>query len=167
MYNPIDEHDELAEYIELYNHSVATVALYDPVNPSNTWKFTKGVDYAFPSLVTILPGEYILVVRTDPDIFRYVHSISPTIDIYGPYDGALDNGGEKLELSMPGAPEPDSYVPYIRLEQVNYSDGSHPVGSDPWPTSADGDGDSLNRKVAGDYGNDIDNWQAAAPTPGS
>jgi hypothetical protein len=167
MYNSANERDELGEYIELYNHSVATVALYDPANPSNTWKFTKGVDYTFPSLVTMAPSEYILVVRTDPDIFRYVHSISPTIDIYGPYDGALDNDGEKLELSMPGSPEPDSYVPYIRLEQVNYSDGSHPVGDDPWPISADGDGDSLNRKVAGDYGNDIDNWQADTPTPGS
>jgi len=169
MYNPSSDPDELAEYIELYNRSGSPVALYDPANPSNTWKFTKGVDYSFPTLVTMTPSEYILIVRTDPDIFRYVHSISPTIDIYGPYDGALDNSGEKLELSMPGTPEP-SYVPYIRLEQVNYSDGSHPVGSDPWPTDADGtfgDGDSLNRDVAGDYGNDIDNWQAITPSPGT
>jgi len=30
-----------------------------------------------------------------------------------------------------------------------------------------GDGDSLNRDVAGDYGNDIDNWQAITPSPGT
>ena len=117
--------------------------------------------------VTIPGGDRILIVRTAPDIFRYVHGISPSVDIYGPYNGKLENDGEKLELSMPGTPEPDSYVPYIRHEQVNYSDGSHPFGTDPWPTNADGNGDSLNRKVSGDYSNDVDNWQTASPTPGT
>jgi len=166
-YNPSDNYDLLAEYIELYNRSGSTITLYDPFNPTNTWKFTKGVDYTFPTLVIMTPSEYILIVRTDPDIFRYVHSISPTIDIYGPYDGALDNSGEKLELSEPGSPEPGGFVPYIRLEQVNYSDGEHPLGSDPWPTTPDGGGDSLGRKVNSDYSNDVDNWQAITPSPGT
>ena len=66
---------------------------------------------------------------------------------------------------MPGAPEP-GFVPYIRMEQVNFSDGSHPLGNDPWPPGADGTvGASLHRKVAGEYGNDVANWLAAAPTP--
>ncbi len=30
----------------------------------------------------------------------------------------------------------------------------------------DGLGDSLTRKVLGNYGNDLANWQAATPTPG-
>jgi hypothetical protein len=66
---------------------------------------------------------------------------------------------------MPGDPEP-GFVPYIRTEKVNFSDGSHPLGSDPWPSGADGLlGYSLNRVVAGDYGNDVANWQAASPSP--
>jgi len=37
---------------------------------------------------------------------------------------------------------------------------------DLWPTEADGLGKSLSRKVATDYGNDVANWKAAAPSPG-
>jgi hypothetical protein len=53
---------------------------------------------------------------------------------------------------------------------VTYSDGSHPEdcpgGVDLWPTSADGRGFSLTRKVADDYGNDVANWQGNVPSPG-
>jgi hypothetical protein len=35
------------------------------------------------------------------------------------------------------------------------------VDDDPWPTSPDGDGDALARKIPANYGNDVDNWQAA------
>ena len=165
MYNPSLDHDEVAEYIELLNRSGSAVDLFDAANPSNTWKFTKGIDYTFPPGVSIPAGAHILVVRTDPDIFRQVHGIPLTREIYGPYADALGNDGEKLELSMPGAPEP-AFVPYIRTEKVNFSDGSHPVATDPWPLDADGSiGYSLQRKVADDYGNDVDNWEAAAPTP--
>jgi len=165
MYNPSLQPDEVAEYIELFNRSRSTIHLYDPAHPSNTWKFTKGLDYTFPPGVSIPPGAHILVVRTDPDLFRYVYDIPLTRAIYGPYTDVLSNDGEKLELSMPGNPEP-GFVPYIRTEKINFSDGSHPVGNDPWPSDADGTlGYSLQRKVAADYGNDVANWLAAAPTP--
>ena len=165
MYNPAPNRDEVAEYIELFNRSRSAVDLFDPANPLNTWKFTKGIDYTFPPGVSIPSGAHVLVVRTDPDIFRQVHDIPLTREIYGPYADALDNDGEKLELSMPGAPEP-GFVPHIRTEKVNFSDGSHPVGNDPWPSDADGTlGYSLQRNAAGQYGNDVANWLAAAPTP--
>jgi hypothetical protein len=165
MYNPSQNHDEIAEYIELFNRSSDTVNLYDESNPSNTWKFTKGIDYVFPPEVSIAPEAHILVVRTDPDIFRQVHGIPLTCEIFGPYSDALNNDGEKLELSMPGAPEP-GFVPYIRAEMVNFSDGAHPADNDPWPTNADGTvGYSLHRRTVAGYGNDVANWQAAAPTP--
>ena len=47
---------------------------------------------------------------------------------------------------------------YIRVDRVNYSDGSHPEncpgGIDLWPSQADGEGYSLTRDVLSDYGND-------------
>lgn len=165
MYHPAIESDEVGEYIELYNRSGSTVALFDPAHPTHTWKFTQGIDYTFPPGVSIPAGGHVLVVRTDPDIFRYVHGIPLSRDIYGPYTGALDNAGETIELAMPGDPEL-GFVPYIRTERITFSDGSHPVGNDPWPSDADGTaGYSLNRIVASVHGNDVANWQAATPTP--
>jgi hypothetical protein len=167
MYNPSLHPDELAEYIELFNHSSTTVPLFDPAYPSNTWRFTGVIDYVFPPGISLPAGAHLLVVRTDPDVFRHVHGIPASRPVYGPYSDALANDGEKIELSMPGDPEP-GFVPYLRVEKVNFSDGSHPAGDDPWPPNADGmTGYSLNRVVPADYGNDVVNWQAAAPTPAS
>jgi hypothetical protein len=164
MYNPVMR-DETAEYIELFNRTSSTVDLFDAANPANTWKFTQGIEYTFQSGVSIPAGSHILLVRTDPDIFRHIHGIPPEREIYGPYTGALGNDGEKIELSMPGDPEP-GFVPYILAEKVNFSDGSHPLGNDPWPADADGTlGYSLQRNVAGEYGNDVANWQAAEASP--
>ncbi|MCD6392313.1 MAG: lamin tail domain-containing protein, partial [Planctomycetes bacterium] len=165
MYNP-QAPDSDAEYIELTNLTGGTVYLYDPANPANTWRI-KGVSYAFPPGVTLSANETILVTRGDPAAFRSTYGISAGIDIYGPYPGALDNGGEKVTLIQPGEPDPITFeVPEIRIDRVNYSDGSHPVGDDPWPTTPDGGGKSLTRKVLADYGNDLANWQADDPSPG-
>jgi hypothetical protein len=49
---------------------------------------------------------------------------------------------------------------YIRIDRVNYDDVA------PWPTTPDGAGDALARKITTDYGNDVDNWQADSPSPG-
>ncbi len=171
MYHSGNQYDRLAEYIELYNRSGSTVKLYDVNNPTNTWKFTNGIDFTFPAGVTLGPGKYLLVSRCNPTIFRTVYSVPSDVNVFGPFANgtALANDGEKVELSKPETPEPDGYVPYIRVEQVNYSDGSHPAAgavSDPWPTTPDGGGKSLGRKVPGNYGNDVDNWQAVTPSPG-
>ena len=73
----------------------------------------------------------------------------------------MSNAGERLELSMVGD---------IRVDRVNFSDGSHPEncpgGVDLWPVEADGAGSSLTREVPSDYGNDPDNWNASSPSPG-
>ena len=79
--------------------------------------------------------------------------------------GSLSNGGEQLELHKPGDIK-DLRRMYIRVDRVSYSDGSHPVVGDPWPTEPDDSDDyTLHRKVADDYGNDVINWEATAATP--
>jgi hypothetical protein len=89
--------------------------------------------------------------------------------ILGPYDGKLSNAGERLELSMPGDFDKFGVRQYIRVDRVNYSDGSHPEDSlgsvDLWPIGPDGYGQSLTRKVSTDYGNDPANWVASTPSP--
>lgn len=109
----------------------------------------------------------MIITRCNPGTFKVNYAVGG-VQVLGPFDMETEmiNSGEKIELSKPGNPEPDGFLPYIRVEQVNYSDGKHPLGSDPWPTSPDGGEKSLGRKVNADYSNDVDNWQAITPSPG-
>jgi hypothetical protein len=150
------------EFIELRNVTGAVLPLYDPLHPQNPWKFSAGVTFSFPPNATIPAYGYALVVPVDPTAFRAANNIDPAIPIYGPYAGVLDNAGEVVELSMPGAPEPDLTVPYIAVDKVNYSNLS------PWPTEPDGTGATLARFDPARYGNDVVNWRStpAGGTPG-
>jgi hypothetical protein len=135
-----------------------------------------------------------LLVVKDPEAFSWRYPAAAVENIFGPYSGSLNNAGERLELSMPGDIDEFGTRYYIRVDRVTYSDGSHPENSpdridhwpttpdgdgesltrpenspdriDHWPTTPDGDGESLTRKVSSDYGNDPDNWTASAPSPG-
>ncbi len=175
MYNPdwpdggSYENDQY-EYIELYNNSSGPVTLYDYAQ-GEPWKFTDGIDYTFPASpneVTIAAGESILVVK-NLAAFSWRYTV-PSGKVFGPYDGKLSNGGEKVQLGKPGD-EDGGIRYYIRVDRVDYSDGLHPQDNpgnvDLWPTGPDGNGSSLDLIDADLYGNDPNNWQAATPTPGS
>ncbi|MFH1718431.1 MAG: hypothetical protein ABIF19_13840, partial [Planctomycetota bacterium] len=146
------------------------VTLYDYAT-AEPWKFTDGVEFTFPAdvPVTIPAGGYLLVVKK-PEAFSWRYPNVPADKILGPYDGSLSNSGERLELSMPGDVDGQGNRYYIRIDRVDYSDGSHPeatAGSlDLWPIEADGYGLSLTREVPADYANDPDNWTASTPSPG-
>jgi hypothetical protein len=85
--------------------------------------------------------------------------------LFGPYQDKLANDRDTVTLFKPDPPQlpphPDAgLVPQIVVERIRYTDAS------PWPTNADGWGQSLQRMAAAAYGNEPLNWQAAAPTPG-
>jgi len=183
MYNPDWPFDSLYpndqyEYIELQNISPDTVTLYDS-ETGEPWKFTDGIEFVFPTdaPATIPAGGFLLLVKK-PEAFSWRYpNVLPLGTPYGaaeiilgPYDGNLSNSGERLELSMPGDVDTEGTRHYIRIDRVNYSDGSHPEncpgGIDFWPTEVDGQGASLTRKNATEYGNGLDNWIAAQPSPG-
>jgi len=157
------------EYIELHNISAEPITLYDN-KTGEPWKFTDGVDFTFPAYapVTIGAGGVLLVVN-HPAAFSWRYPDVPAGIILGPYDGNLSNAGESLELGMPGDVDEDGVLQYIRVDRVNYSDGSHPEDCpgliDLWPVEADGEGMALTRKVPTDYGNDPENWLAAPASP--
>ncbi|MGD0078856.1 MAG: hypothetical protein ABSB91_09585, partial [Sedimentisphaerales bacterium] len=132
------------------------------------WKFTDGIDYTFPGIVTIPDGNRIIVAK-NPTAFSWRYPFVSTSIIYGPYTGWLANDGEQLELGKPGDIDGLGQRQYIRVERINYSDGSHPGDdpNDPWPTGADGLGKSLKRTNESLYGNDPNNWTAVTPTPGT
>jgi hypothetical protein len=161
--------NEEYEYVELHNITNYGVNLYD--EDSIPWKFTDGIEFTFAAEANIPAQGYMLLVK-DPEAFAWRYGSAPGgVEVLGPYDGKLDNGGEKLELSKPGDVDDYGTRYYIRVDRVNYSDGSHPEdspdGVDHWPSSADGGGKSLNRLTASNYGNDPNNWGGNTPSPGS
>ena len=164
MYHPADV-DGNAEYIELLNISGGPVTLYDSAI-GEPWKMTSAIEYTFPSgtPTTIPAGSYFLLIK---DLAAFTDEYGAPVCPYVIWtDGSLSNGGEKVEISMPGDVDELLERQYIRIDRVNYSDGSHPVGDDPWFTDPDGGGSSLSRTTSTNYGNDVANWQAATPTPG-
>jgi hypothetical protein len=161
------------EFVELRNISGSGVPLFDPAAATNTWKIDGGVSFTFPQNVTLPAGGYLLLVNFDPvanatslAAFRSKYGVATSVPIYGPYGGNLNNTGESIELLKPDPPQlpphPDAgFVPYVLVEEINYSALS------PWPVGADGSGNSLQRKVGNNFGNDPANWLVALPTAGS
>jgi len=100
--------------------------LYDYVK-TQPWKFTDCIDFTFPEdvPVTIPAGGYLLLVKK-PDAFMWRYPAVPVEKILGPYSGKLSNGGERLQLSMPGDMDEFGTRYYIRVDKVGYSDGFHP-----------------------------------------
>ncbi len=132
MYHPVaSPHDpvdpdtgEALEFIELYNEGPETEEL-------GGFAFVDGVIYVFPQDV-LLPPRSFLLVTSNPDVLRDYYSglgvDLAEVAIYGPYDGALDNAGEAIELQVEGGG---------RLIRMRYNDGGK------WPAGADGTGHSL------------------------
>jgi len=169
MYNPVSG-DQNHEYIELLNISDSAIALAEYDNEllvDVPWRLTdsNGISFDFPPGTVMAPGEYLLLVK-DKNAFESGYTSVPgEVQVFEWGSGRLDNGGEKVQLSKPGD-QLDGTRYYIRVDRVNYSDGFHPFGEDPWPLGPDGYGQSLTRKVPADYGNDPENWSGADPSPG-
>jgi len=145
--------------------------MFDPVNPTNTWRLRGGTDFTFPSNLTLPPGGYLLVVSFDPvtnTVARaaFEAKYGSNALLFGPYQGRFDNGGGSIELEKPDPPQtipgPEfGFVPYILVDYVKYSDTA------PWPTTADGTGASLQRREVAAYGNEPTNWFASGFTAGA
>ena len=153
------------EFIELQNITGATVPLFHPTYPTNTWQVRGGVDFNFATNVSITANGFALVVNFNPTnatkaaAFRAKFGVPGGVTLFGPYSGQLDNSSAKVKLLKPDAPETNT-VPYVLVDEVDYADSA------PWPKGADGTGASLQRLVASQYGNDPTNWFAATPTAG-
>ena len=160
MYHPQSTKDE---WIEIKNITSSTVPLYDPANVIDTWKLTDGVDFAFPTGLSLAPGEIMIIVPDSitPSDFRTKYGISGSVQVVGGYTGALSNSGEHIALSKPGLPQPDYSIPNILVDDVDFGTAT------PWPASPDGTGTALDRFVERNYGNDVVNWRASTATGGT
>jgi hypothetical protein len=156
MYHPAIGYDE---FVEIVNISSNAVLLYDAAFPTNAWKLS-GLGYTFSNNVSVVAGGYLLLVPIDPAAFRSKYSVAPSVQILGPYSGALQDSGERLRLERPDSPDTNG-TPYIVVDEVRYNDRL------PWPTGADGDGPSLQRSAPDIYGNESTSWFASGITPGA
>ena len=160
------------EYVELHNISGQAVPLFNPLEPQNTWRLRGGVKLDFPTNTALPPGGFLLLTGFDPAAepgvaarFREHYDVTGGVTIVGPFAGRLANGGESVRLLRPdntqGLGQEDAgYVPYLPVESISYDN------REPWPSDADGTGLSLQRKAADKFGDEPDNWLAAAPTAG-
>ena len=158
MYNPGEDQD--LEYIELHNTSSSTVSLYNYMI-GRPWRISDAVDYQFLPGASIPAGGYIVIAKNCGK-FSNQYPTVPLSWIFGPYDGKLNNDGEKINLEIPG--DADNY---ICIDTVNYDEQA------PWPVwdlvpanpNPQGGGASITRLYIDCYGNDSDNWTASQPSP--
>ena len=159
-----DEHQGLeTEFVELTNVRELPVDL-------SGWRLRGGVDFDIPAGTVIPAGGSVVVIAGDPDdpqvraAFAEVYATPASLQLLGPWElgDTLDNGGESLRLLQPDDPPAgESSIPHVVRDLVRYDDDP------PWPASADGRGNSLQRTAANAFGRFVDSWQAAPPTPGS
>lgn len=148
MYHPpADGH----EFIEVQN---LTATPFDIAK----WELTGGAGFSFPDFNEGAPldsflkaFERIVICNTDPNSFRTTYNVPPSVRVYGPWSGSLNNSGERITLEDKNG---------VALCSLSYDDRS------PWPLEADGTGSSL---VLTDTSFAIDDyrvWSHGPPTPG-
>ena len=151
------------EFIELCNTASTNVPLYDPLHPTNTWKLEGGIEFTFPTGLSLAPGSFILITETNAAAFTKAYAVPAGVTVLGPYVGKLDNAGETVRITRPGEPEAlTGEIPYILGELVDYENTA------PWPTNANAGGVALVRVNTTLYANDPANWTSSANvTPGT
>ncbi len=139
-YHPKD--DAALEYVELANVSPGAVDI-------RGWSFTSGIRAGAPGSLEIPSGGTVVFAR-DPEALRARWSVPAGVSVF-PFSGALDNDGERLRLV-------DGFG--LLIDEVRFRDGY------PFPTAADGAGESLHLRCEALPGEAPFNWSASAPTPG-
>ncbi len=151
MYHPADPCEgspydaEAFEFIELQNTGTTALSL-------NGAMFTDGIFYTFPN-ISLAAGEYV-VVASDPTAFESRYTLPAGVQLLGPYQGQLSNGGESIKLEDAASGT---------ILEFSYKDK--------WYDTTDGQGFSLTIRDAAnterDAWSDKDSWQPSPDIGGS
>ena len=161
-YHPVDDaggtDNSQNEFIELHNPAAGAVDL-------SRWRVRGDSDFSFPVGAFIAGNSYLLIVSFDPAsaaplaAFRAKYNLTAATPIFGPYAPKLSNNAQNIELTFPSLIA--GLTEYVLVDRVAYRDIA------PWPASADGTGNSVQRQSRTIIGNDAANWSSAVPTPGA
>ncbi len=146
MYHPAETgnpNDPNTEYVELTNIANQTLNL-------NLVRFTKGIDYTFPSF-ELPAGGYCLVVK---DLAAFQAKYGSKLPVMGEYAGSLDNGGEQIRLVDALGTVIESFTYDDNWFKTTDGGGYSLTVKDPKTTNVD----SLNEKTA---------WRVSAQKGGS
>ena len=164
-YNPPDDTHAELEFIELYNATNISIDL-------DTWRVDGAVKYdLFPTL-QILPDGTVLVVSFDPKadvaaahFFRMAYGIGMDTVLFGPWSEGdpLNNDGATINLERDMLVKESGALDFghVLIDQVDYH------GESPWPSSANGQGNSLQRTSPILFGSRSTSWSASSPSPGA
>jgi hypothetical protein len=152
MYHPLGT---LPEYIEVCNNTATPLDIAE-------WRLCDAVEYAFPPFSAdvadqtfLKPFERIVLSSVDEATLRAAYNVPPTVRIYGPWEGNLKNGGERITLRDKNG---------ALVCTVEYNDRGR------WSPAADGAGHSLVLKNPDRKIDDWHNWTISGRpggTPGS
>jgi hypothetical protein len=147
------------EFVELWNTGS------QPIDISH-WRLNTAVDYSFAPGTLLAAQARLVVVAFDPAAaptkaaaFRQLYGIGAAVPLAGPWTGALDNGGETLELERP-EDVAQLGLGYVLVDRVEYDNAT------PWP-AVETLALSIHRDDAVAYGDFASSWTAGAPSPGS
>lgn len=150
MYHPMGSQPE---FVELYNPGPAPLPLEDPVFGGQRWQLAGAVSYTFPEGAVVPAGGYLVVGGVESELLRRAYDIPADVPVLGPWQGKLDNAGERLDLLAPVQLAGDAFAKG-RVETIAY--GPLP----PWPRNADGGGPSLERVDPPGYADEPNSWAA-------
>jgi len=137
-YDP-DVKTELVEFVELYNSGTMDAIL-------SGWYFSEGISYQFPP-GSILPVDGYIIIAQDLGAVQAKFG-TPSNLIFGPYEGRLENDGEKLELCNAEG---------VTIDEVDYRRRF------PWPIVGDPPGYSIelaHPSLDNDFGG---SWRPSEP----
>lgn len=140
MYHPPGD-GMAGEYIEITNRGSVAVDL-------TGWRIDDGIRFSFAP-GTIMPAGSRRVIAKDPVAAAAMYKIT---GVLGPFDGRLDNGGERIEIRD----QNDGLV-----NEVKYDDKA------PWPSGGDGDGRSIELINLSKNNNAGQHWKPSSRLLGS
>ena len=113
-----DPKTDSVEFVEIHNTGESSVDL-------SGWRFSSGIEFAFPANTTLKPSGYLVVAEAPTELRRKFKLGASAV--LGPYNNRLSNSEE---LTLRDAADQ-------RIDRVEYGSGF------PWPTAASGAGSSM------------------------